>query len=62
LLFGGKFLKLNVGNAIQLTPVRYMNDVWAGMMTAWGVPTTNFGNDSSVARGYCKGPAPGVFL
>jgi hypothetical protein len=62
LLFGGKFLKLNVGNFIQLTPVRYMNDIWAGMMTAWGVPTTNFGNPSSVTRGYCKGPAPGVFL
>jgi hypothetical protein len=62
LFFGGKFLKLNVGNYIQLTPVRYMNDLWAAMMTAWGVPTTNYGNESSVARGYAKGPAPDVFL
>jgi hypothetical protein len=57
LFFGGKFLKLNVGNYIQLSPAVFMNDVWAAMLTAWGVPTTVFGDAK-----FGKGPAPNVFL
>jgi hypothetical protein len=57
LLLGGKFLKLNAGNYIQLSPAVYMNDIWAAMLTAWGVPTTVYG-----ATKFGKGPAPNVFL
>ena len=57
LLLGGKFLKLNVGNYIQISPIVYMNDIWAAMLTAWGVPTTVFGDAK-----FGKGPAANVFL
>ena len=53
LFFGGNFLKLNIGNYIQLSPAVFMNDVLAAMLTAWGVPTTVFGDAK-----FGKGPAP----
>ena len=44
LFFGGKFLKLNVGNYINYAPKIYMNDVWTSILNAWGVQTNQFGD------------------
>jgi hypothetical protein len=52
-LFGGKFLKLNVGNYFNYTPKIYMNDVWTSILNAWGKQTTQFGDPM-----YCKGSGP----
>jgi hypothetical protein len=53
LLFGGKFLKLNVGNYFNYTPKIYMNDVWTSLLNAWGKQTDQFGEPM-----YCKGRGP----
>jgi hypothetical protein len=56
MLFGGKFLKLQTGQFFTVTPNRYVNDVWASALTAWGVPTTVFGDPV-----YGRGVIPGLF-
>jgi hypothetical protein len=55
LLFGGKFLKLNVGNYLVYAPKIYTNDVWTSILNAWGKPTDKFGDPK-----YCKGTGPGA--
>jgi hypothetical protein len=55
-LFGGKFLKLNTGQFLTITPNAYVNDIWASALTAWGVPTPTFGDPQ-----YSRGPIPGLF-
>jgi uncharacterized protein DUF1552 len=54
MLFGGKFLKLQTGQFFAASPNRYVNDVWASALTAWGVPTTVFG-DPVYGRGVISG-------
>ncbi len=56
MLFGGKFLKLNTGQYMVIEPTRYTNDIWASTLTAWGVPTTIYGDPQ-----YAKGIIPGLF-
>jgi hypothetical protein len=56
MLFGGKFLKLNTGQFAVITPSAYTNDVWASVLTAWGVPTSIFGDPQ-----YARGAIPGLF-
>jgi hypothetical protein len=53
LLFGGKFLKLNVGNYFNYAPKIYQNDVWTSLLNAWGQETSQFGDPK-----YCKGSGP----
>jgi hypothetical protein len=53
LLFGAKFLKLNVGNYLNYAPKIYQNDVWTSILNAWGKPTEQFGDPM-----YCKGRGP----
>jgi hypothetical protein len=53
LLFGGKFLKLAVGNYLNYSPKIYWNDVWTSVLNAWGVPTQQFGDPM-----YCKKSGP----
>ena len=53
LLFGGKFLQLNVGNYLNYAPKIYQNDVWTSMLNAWGCPSEQFGDPM-----YCKGAGP----
>jgi hypothetical protein len=60
MLFGGKFFEA-LGHTmtrgyIQLTPARYTNDLMAAILTAWGSPTTVYGDPL-----YGKGALPGVF-
>jgi hypothetical protein len=55
LYFGGKFLKLNVGNYLSYAPKIYQNDVWTSILNAWGVPTMQFGDPM-----FCKGSGPGA--
>jgi hypothetical protein len=56
MLFGGKFLGLKTGQYMVLNPSRYANDIWASVLTAWGVPTTVYGDPM-----YGKGVVPGLF-
>jgi hypothetical protein len=59
MLFGGKFLKLNTGQfmVFPTTPKqRYTNDIWSSVLTAWGVPTTTWGDPQ-----YSNGVLPGLF-
>jgi hypothetical protein len=56
LLFGGKFLRLNTGQYLALKPGGYVNDVWSSALTAWGVPTTVYGDPR-----YSTGVIPGLF-
>ena len=56
MLFGGKFLNLNAGQFMVVNPNRYVNDIWASTLTAWGVPTTIYGDPA-----YAKGVIPGLF-
>jgi hypothetical protein len=56
MLFGGKFLKLNTGQYMVVNPARYVNDIWASTLTAWGVPTTVYGDPQ-----YAKGVIPGLY-
>src|SRR5262249_43032636 len=56
LLFGGKFLKLNTGQFLVVRPDHYINDIWTSALTAWGVPTTIFGDPK-----YAGGIMPGLF-
>jgi hypothetical protein len=56
MLFGGKFLKLNTGQFKIVAPNVYVNDVWASVLTAWGAPTTIYGDPQ-----YAKGVIPGLF-
>jgi len=56
MLFGGQFLKLNAGQYMVVNPNRYVNDIWASTLTAWGVPTTIYGDPA-----YAKGVIPGLF-
>jgi hypothetical protein len=53
LLFGGKFLRLNVGNYLNYAPKIYQNDVWTSVLNAWGKPTEQFGDPR-----FCKGSGP----
>jgi len=55
LMFGGKNLGLQRGHFLHFTG-RYMNDVWASVATAMGVPSTTWGDTA-----YSKGPLPGLF-
>jgi hypothetical protein len=56
LLFGGKFLRLNAGQYLVVTPNHYVNDVWASLLSTWGAPTTVFGDPQ-----YATGVVPGLF-
>jgi hypothetical protein len=58
--FGGKFLKLRVGNFLSFAPSIYMNDVWTTVLNAWGVPVTQF-SDPKWCRRSGAGSAPGLF-
>ncbi len=55
LMFGGKSLKLQTGRHIKF-PMRYMNDVWAAVSGALGVPMATFGDTA-----YSTGPVTGLF-
>jgi len=55
LFFGGKFLRLNVGNYLAYAPKIYMNDVWTSILNAWGKQTNQFGEPK-----YCKASGPGA--
>lgn len=55
LLFGGKFLRLNVGNYLAYAPKIYQNDVWTSILNAWGMPVERFGDPM-----WCKGVGPGA--
>ncbi|MEO5770341.1 MAG: DUF1552 domain-containing protein [Polyangia bacterium] len=55
LMFGGTSLKLQKGRHIKFG-TRYMNDVWAAVATAFGVPTTTFGDSA-----YSTGAVTGLF-
>jgi len=60
MLFGGKFFEalgqtMTRGH-INLAPARFTNDLMAAILTAWGSPTTVFGDPV-----YGKGALPGVF-
>jgi hypothetical protein len=61
LYFGGKFLKLNVGNYLSYAPKLYQNDVWTSILNAWGKPTEKFG-DPQFAKGAGPGAAKGLIL
>jgi len=56
MLFGGKFLNLKTGQYMIVSPSRYVNDLWASVLTAWGVPMTVYGDPM-----YGKGIIPGLF-
>jgi hypothetical protein len=55
LLFGGKSLKLQTGRHLKFG-MRYMNDVWAAIATAFGVPMNTYGDTA-----FSTGAVPGVF-
>jgi hypothetical protein len=55
LMFGGKNLGLQRGRYMHFAG-RYMNDVWASIATAMGVPSTTWGDTA-----FSKGPLPGLF-
>ncbi len=54
-LFGAKSLKLQRGQFLQYNG-RFMNDVWAAVATAMGVPSPTWGDTA-----FSKGPLPGLF-
>ena len=54
-MFGGKNLGLQRGRYMHFAG-RYMNDVWAAVATAMGVPSTTWGDTA-----FSKGPVPGLF-
>jgi hypothetical protein len=58
MLFGGKFLKLNTGQLMVVSPNRYTNDMSAAIFAAFGAPLPNgvYGDPM-----YGKGVLPGVF-
>jgi hypothetical protein len=58
--FGGKFLKLRVGNFLSFSPSIYMNDVWTTVLNAWGAPVDRF-SDPKWCRRSGAGSAPGLF-
>jgi hypothetical protein len=53
LLFGGKNLKLQTGRHLKFG-MRYMNDVWAAIATAMGVPMNTYG-DTAFSTGAVSG-------
>jgi hypothetical protein len=53
LLFGGKNLKLQTGRHLKFG-MRYMNDVWAAIATAMGVPMNIYG-DTAFSTGAVSG-------
>ncbi|HVJ16443.1 MAG TPA: DUF1552 domain-containing protein [Polyangiaceae bacterium] len=53
LMFGGKTLGLQTGQHIRFGG-RYMNDIWAAVATAFGVPMTTFG-DTDFSQGAVTG-------
>ncbi|HVU49570.1 MAG TPA: DUF1552 domain-containing protein [Polyangia bacterium] len=55
LLFGGKSLKLQTGRHLKFG-MRYMNDVWAAIATAMGVPMNTYGDTA-----FSTGAVSGVF-
>jgi hypothetical protein len=55
LLFGGKNLKLQTGRHLKFG-MRYMNDVWAAIATAMGVPMNTYGDTA-----FSTGALSGVF-
>jgi hypothetical protein len=61
LLFGGKFLKLNVGNFLNYNPKIYQNDVWTSIFNAWGVETAQWG-DPKFCKGTGLGAAKGLII
>jgi len=58
MLFGGKFLKLNSGQFMVVSPNRYTNDMMAAILQAFGAPLPNgvYGDPM-----YGKGALPGIF-
>jgi hypothetical protein len=59
IFFGGKFLKLAVGNYLRFTPSLYMNDVWTTILNAWGHPLEHF-SDPAWCRAAGPQAAPGL--
>jgi hypothetical protein len=55
LMFGGKSLKLQTGRHVKFG-MRYMNDVWAAVAGALGVPMATYGDTA-----FSTGPVPGLF-
>jgi hypothetical protein len=55
LMFGGKNLKLQTGRHLKFN-MRYMNDVWAAVATAMGVPMNTYGDTA-----FSTGAVSGVF-
>jgi hypothetical protein len=55
LLFGGKNLKLRTGRHVKYN-LTYMNDVWAAIATAMGVPMNTYGD-----TGFSKGAVTNLF-
>jgi len=61
LVAGGKWLKINTGQHMVVTPDRYVNDFWISMQnalaaTVGGAPISTWGDPQ-----YAKGALPGVF-
>jgi hypothetical protein len=50
LFFGGKFLRLAVGNYLTYTPSIYMNDVWTSILNGWGQPIEHFSDPAWCRR------------
>lgn len=55
LMFGGKSLKLQTGHHLKYGG-KFMNDVWAAIATAMGVPSTTWGDTA-----FSKGAVTGLF-
>jgi hypothetical protein len=55
LMFGGKNLGLQTGQHLKFSG-RFMNDVWAAVANAYGVPLSTFGDPA-----FGQGPMPGLF-
>ncbi len=56
LLAGGRWLKMNTGQHINVAPDRYVNDFWMPALEAWGVPTPTWGDPQ-----YVEKPLTGIF-
>jgi hypothetical protein len=55
LLFGGKNIKLQTGRHVKYN-IKYMNDVWAAIASAMGVPMNTYGDTA-----FSKGAVTGLF-
>ena len=61
LVFGGKFLKLNVGNYLNYAPKISSNDVWTSLLNGWGHEIQQFG-DPKFCKGSGLGAAKGLII